>query len=154
MLANCRRKHSQEKQTMSGINWDESLSIGVELIDDQHKKWIGHIRNVQAAIEARRGMPQIASTLDFLINYTQFHFSTEEKSMSETGYPALENHRAKHEELKGTLDNLIEDFKEDGVTEKLSEAIGTFLVNWLRNHIRDVDQAFAAFLKEKKIHLT
>jgi hemerythrin len=154
MPANCRRKHGQENQTMSEIKWDQSLSIGVALIDEQHKKWIGHIRNVQAAIEARRGMPQIASTLDFLINYTQFHFSTEEKSMSETGYPGLENHRARHEELKGTLDNLIEDFKEDGVTEKLSEAIGTFLVNWLRNHIRDVDQAFAAFLKEKKIYLT
>lgn len=139
---------------MSKIKWDESLSIGVELIDEQHKKWIEHIQNVQAAIEARRGMPQIANTLDFLINYTQFHFSTEEKSMSETGYSELENHRAKHEELKGTLDNLIEDFREDGVTEKLSEAIGTFLGNWLRNHIRVVDQAFAAFLKEKRIQLT
>ncbi|MDH3237238.1 MAG: bacteriohemerythrin [Deltaproteobacteria bacterium] len=139
---------------MSKIKWDESLSIGVELIDEQHKKWIEHIQNVQAAIEARRGMPQIANTLDFLINYTQFHFSTEEKSMSETGYSELENHRAKHEELKGTLDNLIEDFREDGVTEKLSEAIGTFLDNWLRNHIRVVDQAFAAFLKEKRIQLT
>jgi hemerythrin len=139
---------------MSKIKWDESLSIGVELIDEQHKKWIEHIQNVQAAIEARRGMPQIANTLDFLINYTQFHFSTEEKSMSETGYSELENHRAKHEELKGTLDNLIEDFREDGVTEKLSEAIGTFLGNWLRNHIRVVDQAFASFLKEKRIQLT
>jgi hemerythrin len=154
MLANCRRKRGQENQTMSTIDWDESLSIGVELIDEQHKKWIGHIRNVQAAIEARRGMPHIASTLDFLLNYTEFHFSSEEKSMSETGYPGLENHKAKHEKLKGTLDNLIEDFNEDGITEILSEAIGTFLGNWLRNHIRDVDQAFAAFLKEKKIHLT
>jgi len=139
---------------MGKIQWDESLLIGVELIDEQHKKWIEHIHNVQDAIEARRGMPQIASTLDFLINYTEFHFSTEEKSMSETGYSELENHRAKHEELKGTLDNLIEDFREDGVTEKLSEAIGTFLGNWLRNHIRVVDQAFAAFLKEKRIQLT
>jgi len=139
---------------MGKIQWDESLLIGVELIDEQHRKWIEHIHNVQDAIEARRGMPQIASTLDFLINYTEFHFSTEEKSMSETGYSELENHRAKHEELKGTLDNLIEDFREDGVTEKLSEAIGTFLGNWLRNHIRVVDQAFAAFLKEKRIQLT
>jgi len=139
---------------MGKIEWDDSLLIGVELIDEQHKKWIEHIRNVQAAIEARRGMPQIASTLDFLINYTQFHFSTEEKSMSETGYSGLKDHRAMHEELKGTLDNLIEDFTEEGVTEKLSEAIGTFLVNWLRNHIRVVDQAFAAFLKEKRIELT
>ena len=139
---------------MSKIKWDESLSIGVKLIDEQHKKWIEHIYNVQAAIEARRGMQQIANTPDFLINYTQFHFSTEEKSMAETGYPELGSHKARHEELKGTLGNLIEDFKEDGVTEKLSQAIGTFLGNWLRNHILAVDQAFAAFLKEKKIELT
>ena len=138
---------------MSQIKWDESLSIGIELIDEQHKKWIDHIRDVQAAMEDRRGMPQVANTLGFLVDYTQFHFSTEEKYMSETGYPELENHRAKHEELKGTLDDLIEDFRDDGVTEKINRAIGTFLGNWLRDHIRVVDQAFAAFLKEKKIQL-
>ena len=139
---------------MSKIKWDESLSIGVELIDEQHKKWIEYIHNVQAAIEAHRGMTQVSNTLDFLVEYTQFHFSTEEKSMAETGYSELENHRAKHEELKSTLDDLVEDFRQEGVTEKLSEAIGTFLGNWLRNHIRVVDQAFAAFLKEKRIQLT
>ncbi len=139
---------------MSKMKWDESLSIGVELIDDQHKKWIEHLGNVQSAIEAHRGMQQVANTLDFLADYTQFHFSTEEKYMSETGYSGLEDHRAKHEELKGTLDDLIADFRDDGVTEKLSKAIGTFLGNWLRDHIQVVDQAFAAFLKEKNIQLT
>ena len=139
---------------MSQIKWDESLSIGIELIDEQHKKWIDHIRDVQAAMEDRRGMPQVANTLGFLVDYTQFHFSTEEKYMSQTGYSGLENHRARHEELKSTLDDLVEDFRQEGVTEKISEAIGTFLGNWLRNHIRDVDQAFAAFLKEKRIQLT
>ena len=139
---------------MSKMKWDESLSIGVELIDEQHKKWIEHLGDVQSAIEDLRGMPRIANALDFLVDYTQFHFSTEEKSMSETGYPELESHRARHEELKGTLDDLIEDFRDDGVTEKISRAIGTFLGNWLRDHIRVVDQAFAAFLKEKRIELT
>lgn len=74
--------------------------------------------------------------------------------MSETGYTGLETHRAKHDELKDTLDDLIVDFRDYGVTEKLSRAIGTFLNNWLRDHIRDVDKAFAAFLKEKNIRLT
>ena len=139
---------------MSRMQWDESLSIGIGLIDEQHKKWVEHLGNVQVAIEERRGMPHVSNTLDFLVNYTEFHFSTEEKYMSETGYPGLESHRANHEELKGTLDDLLEDFRDDGVTEKLSRAIGTFLGNWLRNHIRVVDQAFAAFLKEKNIPLT
>ena len=139
---------------MSNIQWGESLSVGVGLIDEQHRKWIERLHEVESAIQSRRGMQQVVSTLDFLSEYTVFHFSTEEKYMLQTGYPELENHRAKHEELKKTLGNLIEDFKEDGITEKISEAVGTFLGNWLKDHIRVVDQVFAAFLKEKKIQLT
>jgi len=139
---------------MSNIQWGESLSVGVGLIDEQHRKWIERLHEVESAIQSRRGMQQVVSTLDFLSEYTVFHFSTEEKYMLQTGYPELENHRAKHEELKKTLGNLIEDFKEDGITEKISEAVGTFLGNWLKDHIRGVDQVFAAFLKEKKIQLS
>ena len=139
---------------MSKIKWDESLSVGVSLIDEQHKAWIERLRNVEIAIESGRGMQQIVGTLDFLVDYTQFHFSTEEKYMSQTGYPDMENHRARHKDLKETLDGLVEDFREDGVTEKLGEAIGTFLSNWLREHIRNVDLAFAAYLKEKRVQLT
>jgi len=139
---------------MSNIQWSESLSVGVGLIDEQHRKWIERLNEVESAIKSRRGMQQIVSTLDFLSEYTRFHFSTEEQYMVQAGYPELENHRAKHEELKKTLGHLIEDFKEDGITEKISEAVGTFLGNWLKDHIRVVDQVFAAFLKEKKIQLT
>lgn len=138
---------------MSKMTWDESLSIGVGVIDEQHKKWIERLGDVQVAIEDHRGMPHVANTLDFLVDYTRFHFSEEEKYMSETGYSELGSHRARHEELKGTLDDLVVDFRDYGVTEKLSRAIGTFLGNWLRDHIRVVDQAFAAFLKEKNIRL-
>ena len=139
---------------MSEMKWDDSLSIGVELIDEQHREWIERLGNVKSAIEEHRGMLHVANALDFLVDYTRFHFSTEEKYMAETGYSEFDNHRAKHDELKDTLGDLIADFRDYGVTEKLSRAIGTFLGNWLRDHIRVVDQAFAAFLKEKKIHLT
>ena len=139
---------------MDKMRWDESLSIGIELIDGQHKKWIKHLNNVSAAIESHQGPPQIARTLDFLMDYTQFHFSTEEKHMTENGYPGLGYHKTKHEELKGTLENLVQDFKEEGATDTLADAIGTFLGNWLRNHIREVDQAFGVFLKDKRIQLS
>jgi len=138
---------------MSRIQWDESLSVGVGLIDEQHRKWFERLQGVQAALEARRGMQQVTSTLDFLMDYTQFHFSTEEKSMVETGYPGFKDHKAKHGELNQTLVTLIEDYKEDGVTEKINQAVGAFLGNWLRDHIRVVDLAFAKFLKEKNIQL-
>jgi hemerythrin len=139
---------------MNKIRWDDSLSIGIELIDEQHKKWLEHLDNVSTAIESQQGLGQIAKTLGFLDDYTRFHFSTEEKHMTENDYPGLKGHRAKHEELKGTLANLIQDFEEEGATHTLADSINTFLGNWLVNHIQQVDQQFGAFVKEKGIVLT
>jgi hemerythrin len=139
---------------MSKLQWDESLSVGIELIDEQHRQWIERLNDVDDAIESHRDIHQISSTLEFLVDYTRLHFGTEERHMTENDYPGLEDHKARHEELKGTLDNLVDDFREEGATDALSEAIGTFLFNWLRNHIKDVDQAFGSFVREKGILLS
>jgi hemerythrin len=133
------------------MQWDESLSLGVELIDNQHKEWIKRLNDVSAAIRPGHGASQIAPALDFLIGYTEFHFATEERCMAEHTYPELDIHKGKHEELRGTLKNLEQDFEEDGATPALATAVDTFLTNWLVRHIREVDLRFGAFLKERGI---
>lgn len=138
---------------MKKMEWSDNLSIGVELIDEQHKTWIGHLNKVANALETAQGPAVIAMTLDFLSDYTGFHFSTEEKHMTANDYPGLDDHKAKHAELKATLNDLMHDFEEDGATKPLADAVNTFLGNWLIDHIRDVDQAFGAFLDEKGIVL-
>lgn len=138
---------------MCKVVWDESLSVGIELIDGQHQKWIGHLNDVSAALASQEGPSRIVKTLGFLSDYTEYHFSTEEKQMVAHAYPGLEAHRAKHAELKQTLANLVQDFEEDGATQVLATAVDTFLGNWLIRHIREVDQAFGAFLQEKGIAL-
>ena len=74
--------------------------MGVDAIDDQHKTWIEHYNGGVEAIESRLGPAPVTRTLGFLIDYTDVHFSTEEGFMSRTGYPGLETHVAKHEELR------------------------------------------------------
>ncbi len=135
------------------MQWDESLSVGVELIDSQHKEWINRLNDVAAAIQSGHGASRIAATLDFLVGYTEFHFSTEERCMTEHQYPELDAHKVKHQELTGTLKNLEQDFEEDGATQALATAVNTFLTNWLVKHIREVDLRFGAFLKERGIAL-
>ena len=133
------------------MQWDESLSVGVELIDSQHKEWIKRLNDVSAAIQFGHGASRIAPILDFLVEYTQFHFGTEERCMTDHQYPELEVHKGKHQELLGTLKNLEQDFEEDGATQALATAINTFLTNWLVKHIQEVDQRFGAFLKGRGI---
>jgi hemerythrin len=138
---------------MKKIEWDDSLSVGVGAIDDQHKTWIDHYNSVVEAIEARRGPAPVTRTLSFLIEYTDVHFATEEGFMTEAGYPGLDAHRAKHAKLRGTVADLVRDFEEEGETHSLEGAVDTFLGNWLVTHIRDTDQLFGAFVKERRIVL-
>jgi hemerythrin len=136
---------------MARIEWDESLSIGIPLIDNQHKTWIEHIAALAKAIEGRVGLGQVVQTLDFLIDYTAFHFRTEEEQMASAGYPGLEEHRQRHQALTATVKTLLRDYEEDGATHALVDDVAGFLRNWLVKHIREVDTQFAAFVKEKGI---
>jgi len=134
---------------MTEIKWDDSLSVGIKLIDEQHKMLIQRIKNLSDAVDSSRGLEQIMKTLDFMMDYTEFHFSTEEKHMKEQGYQGFEAHQKQHEEFVSTLDQMVEDFDEDGATEALSTSINTYLINWLIKHIKSVDRKFGEFLQEK-----
>jgi len=139
---------------MTQIVWNDSLSIGVPLIDGQHKMLLEKLNAITQAVERNQGVPKIIKTLDFMIDYTEFHFTDEERHMAETGYPGLAKQREQHAEFKVTLNNLVQDFEEEGATTSLAEAINVFLFNWLVTHIKGSDVQFGKYLEEKGIDLT
>jgi hemerythrin len=140
----------QEGTDMNKIQWNDDLSINLEAIDTQHKTWIAHYNDVVDAIESRKDKTHIIKTLGFLSDYTNTHFAAEEDYMVKNQYPGLQEHRAKHEALRRTVADLIQDFKEEGVTSALSNAVETLLGNWLIQHIQQVDQVFGKFMQGKK----
>jgi len=110
------------------MQWDESLSIGIGFIDKQHREWIQRLNDVSAAMQSPHATKRVVETLDFLRDYTCFHFETEERCMADHKYPGLDDHRRKHQELTQTLTRLEEDFEEEGITPALTEAVNTLLV--------------------------
>lgn len=139
---------------MVKIEWDDDLSIGIPLIDEQHKMLIQRLNSLSNAVDTYQSVNEIVNTLDFLIEYANFHFSTEEKHMKEMNYPGLKHHKIQHEEFKVTLQNLTIDFEEDGATQSLAESVNTFLLNWLVTHIKAVDIKFGTFLNQKGLSLS
>jgi hemerythrin len=134
---------------MSKIEWDDNLSVGVGLIDEQHKMLIQRLADLSDAF--KRGLEQnkIMKTLEFMIDYTDFHFSAEEKVMEENDYPGLEEQKQQHEEFKTTLNNIVEDYKEEGTTTEIATDINVFLLNWLIKHIKGSDSRLGNYLTEK-----
>ena len=138
---------------MAKVEWDDSLSVNVELIDEQHKMLIQRLNDLHEAVGAHKGPNEIVRTLNFLSEYTEFHFGTEEKHMKANDYPEIAEHMKLHDEFRGTIVTLGEDFEEEGATASLADSIETLLINWLLKHIRATDVQFGKFLREKGIVL-
>jgi len=60
-----------------GIEWRESLSIGVELIDSQHKTLLSDFDQLLKACESGKGIEELKTLLGFLDGYVIKHFSDE-----------------------------------------------------------------------------
>jgi hemerythrin-like metal-binding protein len=130
--------------------WNDNLSVGIELIDQQHKEWIKHFNCVADCKSAS----QTVKTLNFLIDYTDLHFSTEEKSMLVNKYPHYKEHKKLHDELRYTLNNLVNEYRDEGPTRFLIDSLETLMNNWFVKHIHEADKKFVDFVKENKIKIS
>lgn len=133
---------------MSGIfTWDERFSVGIEEIDDQHKKLFEIIDTVFEGVAEREDRKRLEEAFDKIIEYTRYHFATEERFFEIFHYPDAEEHKKRHAELlKQTL--ALKEEHCNGAPGISLELID-FLSQWLQKHILLHDKEYAPFLKEK-----
>lgn len=131
----------------------DNLLTGDEKIDGQHKELIAKINKLVKACE--NGSCQIESIkiLDYLADYTEFHFGEEEALQKEVGYPGLEEHKARHDEFRETVKVLHEMLlEEEGPSKAFVEAVQNNVIEWFYRHIRGFDKSVAAFINLKNSH--
>lgn len=129
------------------IIFDDSLITGNETIDSQHKELIDRIKNFVDSCNKNAGKVKAIQMLDYLSEYTDFHFSAEEKLQEDVAYPGLKEHQKKHEEFRNTLKTLYEFLDEaEGPTDAFVEQVKVNVVDWLFNHIKAFDRSVAEFI--------
>ena len=126
--------------------FDETLVTGNELIDSQHKELIERINLLLKSCEDAQGKVKAVKMLDYLLDYTEFHFSAEEKLQEEISYPGLKEHREKHEEFKSAVKELQEMLEEEeGPTETFVAQVQKNVVDWLFTYIKGFDRSVAEY---------
>lgn len=138
---------------MARMQWDDSLALGVGLIDEQHKQLIKRLDDLAKAVEDNQGPTAVASTLSFLSEYTEFHFREEEEHMAALNYPGLAGQKAMHQEFRTVLKSMDVDFETDGASDYLAKQVNTFLITWLARHIQQADREFGKFLQDQGFEL-
>ena len=129
--------------------FDDSLVTGNEMIDTQHKELIARINKLLLLCENEKpAQREAVETLDYLADYTEFHFAAEEKLQEECGYPLLDAHKAQHAKFVKAVDELREMLEEEeGPSEAFVEAVKKNVVDWLLNHIQVWDKQIAEFIR-------
>lgn len=130
------------------VEFDKSLATGNAMIDEQHKELIGKIDKLLTCCEQGGEKIQAIKMLDYLAEYTEFHFGEEEKLQEEVSYPGIEEHKKQHAEFKKAVDVLHEMLiEEEGPSEAFVTAVKRNVVAWLFDHIKNMDQALASYVQ-------
>ncbi len=129
------------------IEFDDSLITGNDTIDSQHKELIKKINDLVVSCENGDGKVKAIQMLDYLEEYTNFHFTAEEELQKQSGYPDYDSHHAKHEEFKNTIKELFEYLDElEGPNKDFSDKVQTHVVDWLFKHIKSADRSVAEYV--------
>jgi hemerythrin len=88
-----------------------------------------------------------ATVINEMVEYSSYHFSTEEKYMRQYMYPDYEKHKKEHEFFINKVRTLKSDF--DGGQAILSSQLMAFLKEWLSGHILDMDKKYEPFFQAK-----
>ena len=118
------------------------------MIDTQHKELIDRVNKLVDSCETNKEKNVAIQTLDFLMDYTVFHFDAEEKLQKETDYPDYDSHKKMHEEFAKAVEDLKDMLQEEeGPTDAFVAAVKRNISDWLVNHIQGYDKKVADYVK-------
>ncbi len=128
------------------LPWSEALALGVEVIDDQHRRLVGLINRLGEALQESEPVAT-AAAMDELARYTELHFRTEEGLMDAYGTTGAERHRLEHRLLLADLSSLGSGLENTSVMLALQH-----LKAWLVRHIESLDRELVTQLRERGQH--
>ncbi len=129
---------------MALLEWNDELSVGIEMIDKQHKILIRAINLLAMAVKHNSSHSLMSDIFRTLVDYTDTHFAYEEELFDRFGYPETEDHKAKHRALLHKVVDLKARW--DAGESQIGPEVLKFLVDWLRNHILGSDKKYSSFL--------
>jgi hemerythrin len=126
---------------MAFYEWQDSFSVGVKEMDDQHKKLIAILNHLHDAMKAGKAAKEIGLIIDEMVDYTKFHFGAEEKLMTEKNYIGLASQKGEH----SSFIKKAQEFQNEINSGKMNVSLEVlnFLKEWLTHHILVIDMKYS-----------
>ena len=122
------------------IEWEDKYSVGISIIDEEHKKLIGILNKAIFAKGHNDNPEELREVLREMTNYALTHFKTEETYMEEFNYPEYQGHKEEHKEFYTEMFSYLGKVIEDDY--QIANEIIEYLKWWLVNHIQGTDKKY------------
>ncbi|MCM2287690.1 MAG: hemerythrin family protein [Sulfuritalea sp.] len=128
-----------------GMKWDGSFTIGIESIDEQHKKIFERLLAIENSVAKRDPWHILRFLLSQLADSMKFHLAVEEALLEITHYPARQEHGDAHARIIELMAELEDKLEHNAPGENL---VG-FFENWFVRHVLAHDREYARYMKEQ-----
>lgn len=138
---------------MTILEWNDRLNIGVEQIDNAHKKLFAITRRMAKLQENPDNYKLLCQEgIKYFKNYTLQHFAEEEAYMRSINYSRYEMHKRLHDNLRDQTLPVLE--KEVLQTDYSLESVQRFMgvcMSWLTQHILIEDRAITGRVPQPRL---
>ena len=125
---------------MAALQWSETYSVGVSILDEDHKRLIEIINRANDAIAQKSSAEWLVQELK---DYAHIHFAREEEMLMSANYPDIEEHQRQHGQFVEWLETVERTFRfTPGAYHLVGEAVSSYLNDWLINHILVTDMEY------------
>lgn len=129
------------------INWSPEFAMGIDIIDEQHKRIFDYLHEIEHAI-ATHNASEVELVVKSLIDYAISHNSFEESLMDKAGYPMLDAHHQVHEAFKSRALGYQQRFAGGEDPFRLARDVRTDIGLWITNHIKRDDKHYVPYVKK------
>ena len=133
---------------MTWFHWSDDFLTGTHDIDEQHRRLVAMLNEFYDTLGQSDTDLALGRLLKGLLEYTRYHFSTEERYMIVHRYPDAEHHVAQHAMFVAKVQGISNQFDKGEVV--LSLAITAYLRDWLSQHILVTDKRLGRFLADRQ----
>lgn len=135
------------------VEFTESMLIGVEHIDQQHRELVAFLNKTLELCAAQTLSKEIIDAeLNFLGQYALNHFRDEEALQIKSNYPDYKRHKELHEEFIVTFNSLELElsYEKNMVPAVFSRILTEKVFLWLVVHIMKEDIEFGRYYNKVK----
>lgn len=117
----------------SWVNWDDSLSVGIDSIDEQHHYLIDLINDLYEVISNKSGVREVARLIKATDAYARVHFRAEEQMMEYYGYPGIRQQVQQHHSFEARIREFYQELHDNPLVAQYD--VLAYLRTWLIQHI-------------------